>query len=268
MAGLLEISTVVGCKMMCSYCPQHTHINTYAATSRNFKLSIEDFQKYIDKVPTEVDIVFAGMAEPFLNKSASVMMIYAISKGHRISIYTTCEGMDAGDLTALRIFKQNKPEMFNHICLHLPDADGLMKIKITNEYLAMVRAMMPLQNNLMCIGKLHPQVREVIGVDVTDGSLSLFSRAGNIPSMAIAKKIGKLHCSVCTDKLDHNILLPNGDVVLCCMDYDQDHVIGNLGTMTYEQLFHSAEYNKVIEGLKDDSSEILCRYCEVSKPIL
>jgi sulfatase maturation enzyme AslB (radical SAM superfamily) len=267
MAGLLEISTVVGCKMMCSYCPQHTHINTYAATSRNFRISIEDFQSYISTVPTEVDIVFAGMAEPFLNKSASAMIVAAVSKGHRVSIYTTCEGMDDGDLTMLRVFIQKWPERFNHICLHLPDADGKMKIKITDEYLRMVKSMMSLQNNLMCIGKLHPQVREAIGVDVTDGSLGLYSRGGNIPSMAITKKIGKLHCSVCTDKLDHNILLPNGDVVLCCMDYDQDHVIGNLGTMTYEQLFQSAEYNKVIEGLKDDNSEILCRYCEVSKHI-
>jgi radical SAM protein with 4Fe4S-binding SPASM domain len=38
---------------------------------------------------------------------------------------------------------------------------------------------------------------------------------------------------------DRNVLLPNGDVVLCCMDYDLKHIIGNLLKQTYEEIFQS-----------------------------
>ena len=58
-----------------------------------------------------------------------------------------------------------------------------------------------------------------------------------------------------------NILLPNGDVVLCCNDYSQKHILGNLFSSDYESLFKSDEYIKVLKGLKDDSLDILCRYC-------
>ncbi len=264
MPGLLEISTVVGCKMKCSYCPQAKHVNTYAERSHTFRMHVPDFEKYISTVPKDVDIVFAGMAEPFLNKYAIFMVAASITKGHSVSIYTTCEGMDMGDASCLDAYMTKWPSSFKHVCVHLPDAEGKMRFKITDKYLEVLKRIMPLQNNLMCIGKLHPAVREIVGVDVEDGSHALYSRAGNIPSMAITPKKGNLFCSACTKNLNHNVLLPNGDVLLCCMDYGQDHIIGNLNRMNYEDLFKSEEYNRVIRGLKDESIDILCRKCEVS----
>ena len=55
----------------------------------------------------------------------------------------------------------------------------------------------------------------------------------------------------CVEHLYHNVLLPNGDVSLCCMDYGLDHVIGNLNTQSYEQVIPEpqATYN-------------ICLHCE------
>jgi len=36
------------------------------------------------------------------------------------------------------------------------------------------------------------------------------------------------HGRVGQDRIFRNVLLPNGDVVLCCMDYGLDHILGNL----------------------------------------
>ena len=55
----------------------------------------------------------------------------------------------------------------------------------------------------------------------------------------------------CDETLYHNVVLPNGDVSLCCMDYGLKHILGNLYTQ---------EYNDIIpEPL---SCFTLCSSCE------
>ena len=66
-------------------------------------------------------------------------------------------------------------------------------------------------------------------------------------------------------RLQSGVLLPNGDVALCCMDWGLQHVIGNLLTMDYEMLLESDEYKRVLRGYVDESVDILCRYCEVAQ---
>jgi hypothetical protein len=55
----------------------------------------------------------------------------------------------------------------------------------------------------------------------------------------------------CDERLYHNIMLPNGDVSLCCMDYGLEEICGNL---------FESDYNDVIP----DPYEVfkLCRQCE------
>lgn len=62
-------------------------------------------------------------------------------------------------------------------------------------------------------------------------------------------------------RLHHNILLPNGDVVLCCTDFGMRHVLGNLLSQDYPSLFQSGEFLKVKRGQKDETLDILCRCC-------
>jgi len=47
------------------------------------------------------------------------------------------------------------------------------------------------------------------------------------------------------------VLLPNGDVSLCCMDYGLDHIIGNLHKQTYEDVIP-----------QDQTCFKLCNSCE------
>jgi hypothetical protein len=221
-------------------------------------MSLEDYATCLSKVPTNVDIMFAGMAEPWLNKYATEMVLMAHEQGHKIQVYTTCSGMSLSDAYAISHIP------FIHFCLHLPDADGIMKLDITPEYLEVVKACLEMHNmNMMCIGKLHPLVEAITG-PVPDSSNTLISRAGNIKMLSITPKKGHLLCSSMPYKMDHNVLLPNGDLLICCMDYGNQHVIGNLLEMDYSDLFESEVYKEIQAGLKDDNSKILCRTCEVS----
>ena len=42
----------------------------------------------------------------------------------------------------------------------------------------------------------------------------------------VGRKTGRIICK--TNSLNYNVLIPNGDVQLCCMDYGLDAKIGNL----------------------------------------
>lgn len=221
-------------------------------------MTFADFKKMLSTVPKEVEIVFAGMAEPWLNKWCTDMVCYAFDNGYKVGVYTTTVGMSITDVIRIHDLP------FNFFTLHLPDADGIMKVNVDKKYLQILTKVYEvLDCQTMVIGKLHPEVEEITG-PVQDGSPGLFSRAGNLKTLAINKKKGVLQCSACGPKIDHNVLLPNGDVLLCCMDYAQDHVIGNLLRMSYDDLFKTEEYNRVMAGLKDENSNILCRKCEVS----
>ena len=58
--------------------------------------------------------------------------------------------------------------------------------------------------------------------------------------------------------------MPNGDVLLCCMDYSYKHRIGNLMEGSYYDLFRSAELAEIrvsnMQPTPDKCS--ICRSCE------
>lgn len=211
-------------------------------------------------------VTFAGMAEPWLNPSATEMVLAAHQAGHEVSVFTTGLGLATADVPRLA----HVP--FRHFCLHLPDADGDMKLPITPEYLeaiAQCDQLIP-ACTLMTIGRLHPEVEAILG-PVPDGSASLISRAGNLPGEVVRSvpyKAGPLRCSVCGPEVDHNVLLPDGSVALCCCDYSLKHVIGNLLTQSYASLFEGNPYQAIRRGLAgDESISIACRTCELSTAI-
>ena len=75
-------------------------------------------------------------------------------------------------------------------------------------------------------------------------------------------KKGKFTCSFAGRQFDHNVVLPNGDVYLCCQDYGLTQQIGNLLTTRFEDLDRSA----VIAASLQEDSDIICRKCELMRP--
>jgi radical SAM protein with 4Fe4S-binding SPASM domain len=179
-----------------------------------------------------------------------------------MSVYTTCYGMKIDDVERICTIP------FTHFCIHLPDADGDMLLHPDENYCKVLQAVMRLipQHNFVVYGRLHPSVRAALGHDVMDSTGGLISRAGNLPERKVAFKTGPLQCPACGPELNHNVLMPNGDVALCCMDYGLDHVLGNLTRQSYESLFEGDTYKHVMRGLLDPSLDTKCRYCEISTP--
>lgn len=77
------------------------------------------------------------------------------------------------------------------------------------------------------------------------------SRAGNL-----YPEIRRDECGVCSRSSLHttNVMLPNGDVVLCCHDYALKHKLGNLFETNFNDLHRQDDYE-------------LCHYCPDLKRI-
>ena len=87
-------------------------------------MRLDNFRTYIEKVPPEVDIWFAGMSEPWLNPECTEMLLYAHNKGHKICVFTTLIGMKLSDLDLI----ESVP--FGFFQVHLPSDLGHQKIQI------------------------------------------------------------------------------------------------------------------------------------------
>ena len=245
----LEITTRLGCVIPCELCPQHKLAKAYVGESF---LRFEPFKTYIDKVPDWVQIDFSGFSEPWLNSYCTDMVEYA-AKHHDIYIYTTLVGMkydDAGRIARIR------PK---HLGIHIRDAEDRSPIRDANLLLA--ETLRP--NEYIAHGHPHPSVVPYLLEGVPVSNCRLNSRAGSL--WTPGHRQGALRCSS-TRRYRHNVLLPNGDVVLCCMDYGLEHRLGNLLRDSYEYLFApGGEYRRVQCLAAVNDSPLLCRDCELSE---
>ena len=257
MDPVLEITTKIGCKVSCKYCPQEKLIKAYSRKSKINELTFQDFANILNKIPKNVEISFCGLSEPFLNKECINMILHAHENGYRIAITTTLVGFEERYINLI----QNIPFTFFYI--HLPSDENLEKIPIDSDYINIIKKLSEskIDTRFVFHGKdIDRRVKHLIKGRIRWGEL--FTRSGNVDlnESAKPKRIkGKIGCK---REVLMNVLLPNGDVVICSSDFGMQHVMGNLLENDYASLFTSSEYRKVKRGMLDDSEEILCRYCD------
>lgn len=260
----MEITTKIGCKNACVYCPQDKLIGAYSQKSNTFLMTFDVFKKCLEKIPKDVTIDFGGMCEPWLNPKTTEMISHAHEKGHIIGIFTTLVGMKLHDIDLLESI--NRERNLESFTIHLPSMGNNEKIEINESYLNLLEKLLK-TNMRKCFkfqgAHLHPKLK-LFTKDM--GTIVLQSqphtRALNVSISAKRPPKKRRYRMDCKNNLKHNVLLPNGDVVLCCMDYGMKHILGNLLSSDYNSLFLSKEFLLVKEGLKNDSLDILCRYCE------
>lgn len=248
--GRLEITTHLGCPINCVDCPQALLRSKY--TGRRM-MDFEDYKKAIDKVPTEVRIDFSGMCEPFVNPHCADMILYAAEKGHPLALYTTLQGATEEDYQKLKNVK------YEVTTIHVPDCDNRSTFNITDEYLELLHKW-PC-DNYSCHGNLEPRVQPYL--QRNKGYITyMHDRAGNVEGrkhhqIELNKKVVCCNCGL---RLDHNVLLPDGTVLMCCMDYGMTEVFGNLFEQSYMEVLNS-ETACLARGKMIDVVECLCRKC-------
>ncbi|MBK6949584.1 MAG: SPASM domain-containing protein [Haliscomenobacter sp.] len=255
----LEVTTIAGCKVACAYCPQALFAIEHRKVTNIRMLSLDRFKICLETVPKNIDIHFSAYSEPFLNPQCIDMVEYAYIKGHRISIFTTLVGMKRSDI---KLLKEIDLKGFH---IHLPDDGTHMRINVNQEFVELIDEIK--KNSIKNIEwifyfNLHPLIDPIVR-DLDLIQKKLITRSLNIKAnfIPLPKKIeGPLFCKA--KRLKRNVLLPNGDVTLCCNDFGRKHVLGNLTQISHCDLYESDVYKEVVEMMAGKPGELLCRNCE------
>lgn len=234
--------------MNCVDCPQKMLREKYSGRKT---MLLEDFKDVIDKLPKGIRIDFSGMCEPFVNENCTDMILYAAQKGFPLALYTTLQGATKTD------YERLKGVSFEVVTIHLPDSEGRSHFDITDEYLELLGLWDC--NNYSCHGELDERVKPYI--KWRNMITFMHDRAGNVegrPHRDIDLK-RRLSCICSGVAMDHNVLLPNGDVLMCCMDYGMTGLFGNLFEQSYDEVINSIEADRMRSRLTE--GECICRHC-------
>jgi Radical SAM superfamily len=271
MKRILEITTTIGCRLGCTYCPQAKLVRRYRSLTKRKGprvMAWRVFERCLANVPVDVDIHFSGYSEPWLHPDCTRMVLAAHDAGHQIAAFTTAAGLASPDVERMA----HVP--FKRFAVHVPDSDGLMKSPINEGYLRTLEALRAANIQgieFFSFGPPHPAATRVIG-RVTDTRLVTL-RAGNVERLdgglqAIAQPPrADGEPIVCRrDRIFQNVLLPSGHVALCCMDYGLDHVLGSLLTTPYDSLHRKNAFLRVLRESNRGGARILCGRCEYAVP--
>lgn len=271
----LEFSLFTGCSVNCSYCP---HATLHKASSEKY-MSVDTFKAILDKIPREVGLVFAGFCDPLQYDKLVEVIEYSYTKGHRLNIATTIpedypENID--------LFLNEK--YWAGRCLHLRDEYMSYKCNSEAYYKAVDTFFSQMnkqyQNNSLVVDnrfsflgkKIDSRLKELIDKNNLSHVFEVC-----IPHTRIDAPIkydsprqnkglsGKIYCSV--GLYHRQMITPDGDVVLCCMDVKKQHILGNLITGTYDDIYNSENYAKFLRGFNDESEYIICRDCIYGKEV-
>ena len=269
---VMELTTMVGCPLMCTFCPQDNLRTEYGDKTKYMQL--DDLHTVLKKLPSNTRIDFSGMAEPWANPACTDMLRLTLDMGFDIAIYSTLYGMT--DPEVVRDLLESHKNQVKVLTLHLPDANGNMKgWKLSDEWIHALKtlsyAKLGIQIDAMTMdrnGVVHPSLKELVpklsgwvGHTRAD-SLNVEQVKGQV-IMQTPRHDFALTCKS-TPFFDRNVLLPNGDVVLCCMDYDLKHIIGNLLEQTYEEMMQGEKLAEIIKWNEEPNFNkcSICKSCD------
>jgi radical SAM protein with 4Fe4S-binding SPASM domain len=277
-AHTLEITTMIGCPLMCNYCPQDSLRDAYGNDVKY--MSLADFKTIVDKLPLNVRLDFSGQAEPWVNPECTDMFEYAMQKGFRTAIFTTLYNWDEATVHRMGELLFNYAKQIDIVKIHFPDDQGNMKgWKPSEEWnyaFAGITAVVQVagihyEAMTMSDHGVHPAIQNLPGVGVSHSwSIAAHDRAGTLDTDSVKeqpiafspKHNYPIKCSK-TDLYNQGVLLPNGEVLLCCMDYDKKHVMGNLLEQDYADLQTNPAMKRLLElnALPNYTDESLCKSC-------
>ena len=286
----LEISVKVGCGLMCTYCPQDNYIKSFKSNYPDeFKvLTKEVFLDCMKNVGTNVLIKWTGFTEPLYSKDFQFFCEYLHAHGYRQSISTTLKGTK----NSVDWFV-NHAYMFNLITLHLPDDEGLMKCKVDQSYISNFESLVsnpdtPLDRvSFFVIGEsFEKNIDNIISKYVKDrvvdkktvikaqvlctrNSAVTLDSSGldNIKFRSKVKKTKSEEFYCAFRRFDQGVLLPNGEVSLCCQDYKLEYILGDLKKQNLDNLYQKIQDSKIERENFISGSFFPCTSCEHYRPL-
>ena len=177
------------------------------------------------------------------------------------------------------MWERIKDYPFEVVVLHAPDKKGYAHIVTDNEYWRVIRAAvihkksngMPFVDISNCQSEPTEQFLEMIENRLMV-KCELHDRAGLLMNHKEIKSNTymeeKLYC-ISSYKQNQWVVLPNGDVTLCCNDFSLQEVLGNIGEQKYEDILRGEKYLSVRRRMMclEKDNDIICRRCYAARTL-
>jgi hypothetical protein len=238
----LEISTTIGCPINCSTCPQAAILRAYRGREPR-EMAMENFRAVLDHTPSSVEISFAGVSEPFLNPRCLDMVEMASGRGHDVSIATTLVGLTPDGIDRL------SGTRLIFFLLHTADPYGIAHIPDNDNY-------------RRTLDRAYRKLEVTFLPEVSQHGTKYFRnnyRAGSVTGAPRLKVYGPISC--CHLSEARFMCFPDGTVVLCCMDWEFRHVLGNIYAQTFDEIMEGEAFQKIRRARLHLWGSELCRSC-------
>lgn len=273
---VLEVSTIMGCTVNCRFCPQDVILKRYYEKDRMRQrvMTVENFRVILRHTPKDCIIDFSGMTEPFNNPDCLEMIQMACDAKRKVYLFTTLAGVDeetVDKLLELPVY---------YVTLHVADKCGYAYIPTTETYYRNVEKTVnakkkdgsPFIDFINAQTDPDERVAEIVRGKY-EVMRSVQNRAGNVKTEGVQRRERliepreKIKCCFCGDDLSNSVVLPDGTLLICNMDYGMKHVLGNLYEEDYDTIRSKGELQKVLRAMKGEEGmeELLCRSCLLAR---
>lgn len=226
----IQIQTIQGCNLLCSFCPNSYLPQTMKLMDENLYFKIIDQLKEIDYGGRVSPYL---MNEPLLDKRLVKLVKYTREQLPKAELTVTTNGLLAT--------KDNLKDLLNA---------GIDKILVS-----------------CYTKKIHDKIRE-FNISKDKVSLTLFykqdsitqgfyNRGGNI-------KIDRKPTKYCCPRPFIQMYIVNtGEAVLCCSDYKREVILGDLNSENIIDIWQNKKYQKYRDKLKNNKKHelLLCKDC-------
>jgi radical SAM protein with 4Fe4S-binding SPASM domain len=266
---IIEFSLYTGCEINCEYCPQ---LSLHKA-SRKKLMSFDEYKSALDKIPSYVSIVLAGFIDPLLYKDLPRIVEYTKNKKHKLYIATTLpdkikknvelflnksnwDGRTVHLRDEFMNYKENSEDYYKALDIYFSQFNDKLR---DNRFSFLGSVLDKRIEDLLHKHNLYTYFSKVVPYKRIDSTV----KSETVQDNKFLK--GSIYCT--RGFYRKQMIAPDGDVVLCCMDVEKRHILGNIYEMNYNDIYKSEEYKKVIKGFNDETLNTICRKCVYSKNV-
>lgn len=228
----IQIQTMTGCNYKCDFCPCKT------ITQPMGKMDIKMFTNILDQLGPGWDGLLMPFLqnEPFLDKRIPELVKLAREKLPKATI----EIQTNGSLLTKELLESTLPYVNTlKVNDYTKDSRVIKKIKRFN-----------IKSSKLLLDQRTPE-NEV-----------LTNRAGNVKYVQMKHKKLPLK-KFCIYPFKTAYITSEGKLIICCMDWHQSHVLGNLNKSSLKEAWHSENFRKLRNSLaRSIRDHPLCAKCD------
>lgn len=267
----IEVSTL--CNARCNFCPHDTSFSRNKTT-----MTTEKYKIYLDKVltgyPSITDVVFSGFGEVFLDSEVFEKMEYVNSKG--LNIHILSNGSLIEESTSNKLFQLDNLKSIR-ISIHTSEAEKYDKIMNYKSNISFDDVLLNIRHLL---DHKDENVDIILTAVVEDSNTLNLNDMIDKYSKDCYLEVWKPHNWVygenyrsgdsikktCGRPFSGPIeVLVNGDVIMCCFDYNSKMILGNLNESSILDIYSSEKYLEIVNHHSDGtcgSSNLECNGCD------